>query len=65
MKPAVEAIRETPSWARQSSVWLKVALWAYRYCDDPVPPRDDIAKALISSQAQRAPAKPPARSAHE
>jgi hypothetical protein len=47
---AARALAENPSWARQSSVWLKVALWAFRYRDDPVPTRDDIAKALGTHQ---------------
>jgi hypothetical protein len=53
-KAAVEAIRENPSWARQSREWMKVALWAWRYVED-VPTRDDIAKALVSTQNARHP----------
>jgi len=48
MKAAVEAIRENPSWARQSKEWLKVVLWAFRYVEEPVPDRNDIARALVS-----------------
>jgi hypothetical protein len=52
VKAAVEAIRENPSWARQSKEWLKVAAWAFRYSEE-VPTRNDIARALISAQHGR------------
>lgn len=50
MKAAARAIRENPGWARQSTVWLKVACWAFRYTEEPVPTRDDIARALVSAR---------------
>jgi hypothetical protein len=49
MKPAVEAIRENPSWSKMSLAWMKVALWAFRYSEE-APTRNDIAKALIATQ---------------
>jgi hypothetical protein len=52
MKGAVEAIRENPSWARMPPVWMKVALWSFGYTSDPVPTRQDIARALITVQAK-------------
>ena len=61
MKAAVEALRENPSCSRQSPAWLRVACWAYRYCEEPVPTRNDIAKALIATQASGNLAKLPAR----
>jgi len=38
VKAAVDAIRENPSWARQSKEWLKAALCSFRYTED-VPSR--------------------------
>jgi hypothetical protein len=58
MKAAVEAIRENPSWVRQTRHWLKVALWAFGYTEE-VPTRSDIAKALTSARALPTPAKLP------
>jgi hypothetical protein len=52
MNPAAEAIRENPSWARQSKEWFKVALWAFGYSED-VPDRHAVAKALVSSGSLR------------
>jgi hypothetical protein len=54
-RAASVALAENPSWSRQSKAWLKVALWSFRYVDEPVPTRNDIAQALIS--AQRWPAR--------
>jgi hypothetical protein len=48
-KAGLQALRENPSWSRQSKEWLRVALWAFRYSDVP-PSRDDIAKALVATQ---------------
>jgi hypothetical protein len=48
MKAAAHALAENPSWARMPKEWQRVALWAYRYVEEPVPTRNDIAKALIS-----------------
>jgi hypothetical protein len=47
------ALAENPSWSKQNPAWLKTALWCFRYVDEPVPTRDDIARALISAQHGR------------
>lgn len=49
-KGMLEAIKENPSWSRQSKEWLRVAAWSFCYVDEPVPTRDDVAKALVSAQ---------------
>ena len=41
-----QALREHPSWARQTRDWLRVACWAYGYVEDDVPDRETVAKAL-------------------
>jgi hypothetical protein len=50
-KAAVDAIRENPSWARMPEPWFRTALWAFGYTNEPVPSRQDIARALIAAQA--------------
>jgi hypothetical protein len=52
VKAIVEAIRENPSWARESKEFLKTAAWAFRYSEE-VPTRNEIARALISAQHGR------------
>ena len=49
-KALSRALAENPAWARMSKGWLKTALWAYRYVEEPTPTRDDVAKALAAAQ---------------
>jgi hypothetical protein len=49
MKAAAQALAENPSWSKMPKPWLQTALWAFRYVDEPVPTRNDIAQALVAS----------------
>jgi hypothetical protein len=56
-KAAVEALRENPSWARMPEPWFRTALWAFGYVQEPIPTKQDVARALIAAQAQARPVR--------